>query len=44
MSGFWTIDKSMGESRFSQLLGFVVMLGLAVFAVYHKPIIAYFGG
>ena len=26
--GFWSIDKSMGESRISQMFGFVVLLAL----------------
>jgi len=35
---FWKIDKSMGESRWDQILGLVVILALVVFVIYNKEI------
>ena len=32
----WTIDKSMGESRFAQILGGLVIVGLVIFAYLFK--------
>jgi len=38
MSGFWRIDKSMGESRISQLFGVVIILGLAALIIWYDQI------
>ena len=39
--GFWTIDKSMGESRISQLFGVVVLLALAACIIWMDEIKAF---
>ncbi len=33
---FFKIDKSMGESRFDQILGVIVLVGIVIFAVVYK--------
>ena len=33
-----SIDRSMGESRFSQMLGVVVILGLIAFIIWYEQI------
>jgi len=32
---FWKVDKSMGESRFDQVLGVIILVGLFVFSILH---------
>jgi len=33
---FWTIDKSMGESRGAQILGLILLIGTIVGSVIYK--------
>jgi hypothetical protein len=34
--GFLKIDKSMCESRFAQILGFILLVGIIIFGVVYK--------
>ncbi|GAG91552.1 unnamed protein product [marine sediment metagenome] len=38
---FWTIDRSMGESRFAQVLGVLLFIGIVIFSILFK--MGYFG-
>lgn len=36
---FFNVDKGMGENKYARLLGVFIIIGIIVFAIYHKEVV-----